>query len=69
MNDTLQRLDKRAMKICPLDDLDEENRYWFTRTAEERLHAVEMNRRMVYRENRVASRLQRFLVVVELPRR
>jgi hypothetical protein len=31
MKDTLQRLDKQTLKLCRLDDQDEENRYWFTR--------------------------------------
>ncbi|RPI73938.1 MAG: hypothetical protein EHM45_19990 [Desulfobacteraceae bacterium] len=65
----IPRLDKRILKVTTLSDRDDEKKYWLSRTPEERLNAVEINRRMVYGKDRTAARLQRFLEVVELSRR
>ena len=65
MKQKLPRLDKSAISVGPLRNDGEEVRYWLSVDPLERLRAVETNRRMVYGERRVTSRLQRFLEVVE----
>jgi hypothetical protein len=55
------RIKKKAFSIGSLDDFYEEKKYWLTKKPYERLQAIEINRRMIYGENRTASRLQRFL--------
>jgi len=64
--DKLPSLDKRVVKITSLDDIEEEKKYWISRTPVERIEAIEINRRMIYGEDRVASRLQRFFEIAEL---
>jgi hypothetical protein len=66
MMDEIPRLDKRILKVTALTDMNDEKDYWLSRTPEERLNAVELNRRMVYGKDRTAARLQRFLEVVDL---
>ena len=65
MKQKLPRLDKSAISVGRVRDDREEVLYWLSVDPLERLRAVETNRRMVYGERRVTSRLQRFLEVVE----
>jgi hypothetical protein len=62
----LPRLNKKVLTVCALNDVEEENRYWHGMGAQERLAAIEMQRRMVYGKDRVSSRLQRLLETSEL---
>ncbi len=64
--DKLPRLDKKKIEVTRLNDIEEEKRYWIAKTPIERIEAIEINRRMVYGQDRVTSRLQRFLEVAEL---
>jgi len=64
--DKLPRLDKRIVKIISLDDTEEEKNYWISKTPAERIKAVEINRMMIYGEDRVTSRLQRLFETSEL---
>jgi hypothetical protein len=64
--DKLPSLDKRIVKVTSLDDLEEEKKYWLSKTPAERIEAIEINRRMIYGEDRVTSRLQRFFETSEL---
>ena len=66
--DRLPRLDKKTISIASLNDTEEEKSYWFSKSALERIEAIELNRRMVYGEDRVTSRLQRFLETSQLSR-
>jgi hypothetical protein len=66
MKTDLPRLDKTAIDIVSLRAPDDSVPYWLERSPAERLNAIEVNRRMVYGIDRTASRLQRFLEVVEL---
>jgi hypothetical protein len=66
--DRLPRLDKKTISIASLNDTEEEKSYWFSKGALERIEAIELNRRMVYGEDRVTSRLQRFLETSQLSR-
>ena len=66
MND-LPPLDKTAFSIVNLDEADEADRqYWWSKTPQERLQAVEIYRRMVYGHDRTTARLQRTIEVVDL---
>ena len=62
----LPRLNKDIIKITSPDDIEEEKRYWLSKNPLERIEAVEINRRMVYGKDRIASRLQRFLEIADL---
>ncbi len=64
--DILPRLDKTAIIVSSLDDGEEEKRFWLSKSARERVQAIELNRRMVYGRDRVTSRLQRFLETADL---
>ena len=64
--DKLPSLDKRIVKVTSLNDLEEEKKYWLSKTPAERIEAIEINRRMIYGEDRVTSRLQRFFETSEL---
>ena len=65
--DNLPSLNKKIMKITSLDDIEEERKYWISRSPLERIEAIEINRRMIYGKDRIASRLQRFLETSERP--
>ena len=58
--DKLPRLNKKIVNVTSLDDIEEEKRYWISKTPIERIEAIEINRRMIYGQDRVTSRLQRF---------
>jgi len=61
------RLDRTAIVVTALDDDDEELKYCFSRSPEERLAAVELLRRINYGYNDTTEqRLCRVLEVVEL---
>ena len=64
--DKLPSLNKKIVKVTSLDDIEEEKKYWISKTPLERIEAIEINRRMIYGENRVTSRLQRFFETSEL---
>ena len=64
--DKIPSLDKGIVKVTSLDDIEEEKKYWTSKTPVERLEAIEINRRMIYGEDRVTSRLQRFFETSEL---
>ena len=64
--ENITRLDKTALVVTSLDDIGEEKNYWASKTGMERLAAVELNRLLVYGEDRIASRLQRFIEVAPL---
>jgi hypothetical protein len=60
------RLNKKIVKVSALDDIEEEKRYWMSKSPLERFEAVEINRRMIYGQDRATSRLQRFFEAAEL---
>jgi hypothetical protein len=64
--DKLPSLNKKKIEVTSLNDIEEEKRYWMAKTPIERFEAIEINRRMVYGQIRVTSRLQRFLEIAEL---
>ncbi len=64
--DQLPRLNKNVISVTSLSDIEEEKKFWLSKSALERLEAVELNRRLIYGENRITSRLQRLLETSEL---
>jgi hypothetical protein len=66
MDEKIPRLDKRILTVTPLAGCDDEKSYWLKRTHAERMNAVEINRRLVYGEDRATSRLQRVIKIDDL---
>ena len=64
--DKIPRLNKNIVNITSLDDIEEEKKYWFSKSPLERIEAIEINRRMIYGQDRATSRLQRFFETAEL---
>ncbi|MCJ7773392.1 MAG: hypothetical protein MUP22_09705 [Desulfobacterales bacterium] len=59
-------LDKKIVKVTSLNDIEEEKEFWISKTPVERFEAIEINRRMIYGEDRVTSRIQRIFETSEL---
>jgi hypothetical protein len=59
-------LNKKIVKVTSLNDIEEEKKYWMSRNPLERIEAIEINRRMIYGQDRVTSRLRRFFETAEL---
>lgn len=64
--DKLPSLNKKIMSVTSLNDIEEEKKYWFSKSPLERIEAIEINRRMIYGQDRVTSRLQRVFETAEL---
>jgi hypothetical protein len=64
--DNVPRLNKKIVKVTSLNDIDEEKRYWMSKSPIDRIEAIEINRRMIYGQDGVTSRLQRFFETAEL---
>jgi len=64
--DKLPSLNKKILNVTSLDDIEEEKKYWISKSPLERIEAIEINRRMIYDQDRVTSRLQRFFETAEL---
>ena len=64
--DKFPSLNKKIVTVTSLDDIEEEKKYWFSKSPLERIEAIELNRRMIYGQDRVTSRLQRFFETAEL---
>ena len=62
----LPSLNKKIVSVTSLDDIEEEKKYWISKSPLERIEAIEINRRMIYGQDRVTSRLQRFFETSEL---
>lgn len=65
----LPRLDKKVLSVGTLKTIDDEKIFWLSKNIQERLVAIELNREMVYGQDRVTSRLQRFLETSKLMER
>ena len=66
--DRLPRLNKKFISVSSLNAIEEEKAFWASQGALERIAAIEVQRRMVYGQDRVTSRLQRLLEISELSR-
>jgi len=56
------RVDRSVLTVTDLRESDE-NQYWWSKTAWERLEAIEVNRRIVYGYHSTPPRFQRLLEV------
>jgi hypothetical protein len=64
--DKLPSLNKKIVNVTSLDEIEEEKKYWISKSPLERIEAIEINRRMIYGQDRATSRLQRFFETAEL---
>ena len=64
--DELPGINKNIVNVTSIDDIEEEKKYWLSKSPIERIEAIEINRRMIYGQDRVTSRLQRFFETSEL---
>ena len=62
----LPRLNKEIVTVTSLNDIEEEKKYWISKSPLERIKAIEINRRMIYGQDRATSRLQRIFETSEL---
>lgn len=60
------RVDKTAFSVASLSDETDEKAYWHSKTAYERLQAVELMRQVIYGYKLPAARLQRVFEAAEL---
>jgi hypothetical protein len=58
--DPLPRLNKIVISVTTFNDMEEE-KFWLSINALERVEAVELDRRLISGKNRTTSRLQRSL--------
>lgn len=65
----IQRLDKGALVVQPLDAPSDELIYWLSKSPQERMEALEQMRQTIYGYDPNATRLQRSIEVAELPLR
>ena len=56
------RVDRNALKITKLNE-DDFDKYWLSKSAIDRLEAIEINRQVVYGYGPIAPRLQRLLEI------
>jgi hypothetical protein len=62
---TKYRVDKTAFSVVSLHDESDEVAYWLTKTAAERLQAIELMRQVLYGYDPSTTRFQRVFAVVE----
>ena len=69
MNDLSRiQLDKSVLSVTALTDETDDRAYWWSKTPDERLEALELLRQINYGYDPATARLQRILEVVELRR-
>lgn len=59
-------MDKTALPIGPVGDESDDNAYWWSKTVDERLEALELMRQILYGYDPATERLQRVLEIAEL---
>ena len=64
--DKVPRLDKKVFTVTSLNDIAEEKKFWAAKKPIERIEAVEISRRLVYGDDKITSRLQRFFETAQL---
>ena len=66
MNEPVTSRDKMTFSIASLSDADDDKAYWHSKSARERLQAVEHMRQVIYGYEPATGRLQRIFEVAEL---
>jgi len=56
----------RELSVCGLSEQDHDLEYWLSRTPEERVHAIDYMRHMLYGTDPANDRIQRVLEVADL---
>jgi hypothetical protein len=62
---SVMTMDKRAFSGVSLHDAPDEVSYWLSKTAYERLQAIELMRQVIYGYDPATTRLQRFFEVTQ----
>jgi hypothetical protein len=65
MDEKLFRIDQSAISFSTLDSSDSDPRFWLSKTAIERLQAVELLRILIYGYDPTTERLQRVFETAE----
>jgi hypothetical protein len=65
MDEELFRIDRKAISFGTLDSADSDVKYWLSKTAAERLQAVELLRILMYGYDPNTERLQRVFETAE----
>ena len=60
------KIDKKIFEVRSLKEEESDLNFWLSRTAAERISAIEMMRRINYGNDAATSRLQRIFEVAEL---
>jgi hypothetical protein len=58
-------VDRSAIVVSTLDGEDDAKQFWWSKTPQERLQALEFMRRVIYGYDPLTARFQRVLEVVE----
>ena len=66
MIDPFQNIDKNAFSVRSFSEPSDHLQYWISKTPEERIQAIEFQRRINYGEACITGRLQRVYEVVDL---
>ena len=61
----IPKLDKNTISIASLKDETDEKVYWFSKTPQERIAAMEVMRKIIYGYDPTTTRLQRFFEITE----
>lgn len=61
----IPRLNKNIISIATLQDETDEKVYWFSKTPQERIAAMEVMRKILYGYDPTTTRLQRVLEITE----
>lgn len=59
------RIDRTALTITTLSDSPDDKEFWLTKSAAERLAALEFMRQMMYGNSAATARLQRVLTITQ----
>ncbi|MBN2541870.1 hypothetical protein JXI42_03310 [bacterium] len=59
------KMDRTKLTISPINDIFFDKYYWLSKTPQERLEALEINRQIAYGYDPDSTRLQRVLEVAE----
>ena len=61
------KMDKTAFSVVSLTDETDDKMYWWSKTPQERLSAMELMRQINFGYDPLTTRLQRVLTIVEFP--
>ena len=60
-----ERIDRSAISVVDLTDPTPDKEFWWSKTPDERLEALEIMRRIAYEYDPVTGRIPRVLEIVE----